>query len=126
MGPIILFDKSFLQSLNIDEAVLFDSFFTCNIPPIFFVETVADLEKNIRAGRTSEDEVRIIADKTPQISGTPCTLHINLAIGNLLGSSVPMSGRQIPIPGGKHVRTADRSGVIFDIPAEIMGSGLVS
>jgi len=45
MGPIVLFDKSFLQSLNIDEAVWFDHFFISNIPPIFFTETLADLKK---------------------------------------------------------------------------------
>ena len=27
MGPMILFDKSFLQSLSLDESVLFDNFF---------------------------------------------------------------------------------------------------
>lgn len=32
MGPIALFDKSFLESLNVDEAVFFDYFF---YPPSF-------------------------------------------------------------------------------------------
>jgi len=36
MGPCVLFDKSFLQSLSLDEAVLFDNFFLCNIAPLFF------------------------------------------------------------------------------------------
>lgn len=57
MGPIALFDKSFLQSLNIDEAVWFDQFFIANISPLFYVETLADLDKEIRHGRTAEDVV---------------------------------------------------------------------
>jgi len=45
VGPIALFDKSFLQSLNVDEAVLFDHFFLPVISPLFFVETLADLSR---------------------------------------------------------------------------------
>lgn len=61
MGPIALFDKSFIQSLLLDEAVFFDRFFLAVICPVFYVETLADLEKNIRKGRTPEQEVGIIA-----------------------------------------------------------------
>ncbi len=42
MGPITLFDKSFLQSLSIDESVWFDNFFYSVICPIFYVETLAE------------------------------------------------------------------------------------
>jgi hypothetical protein len=45
VGPIVIFDKSALQALNMDEAVWFDAFFSSNVTPIFFVETLADLEK---------------------------------------------------------------------------------
>ena len=45
MGPIILFDKSALQALSVDESVWFDQFFIPVICPIFFVETLADLER---------------------------------------------------------------------------------
>jgi hypothetical protein len=71
MGPITLFDKSFLQSLSVDEAVLFDNFFLTNIAPIFFAETLADLEKAIKAGRTPDQEVGLIAVKTPEIHSSP-------------------------------------------------------
>ncbi len=40
-----MFDKSALQALTIDEAVWLDHFFLTNISPIFYVETLADLEK---------------------------------------------------------------------------------
>jgi hypothetical protein len=37
MGPIALFDKSFIQSLSVDESVWFDHFFMPVVCPIFFV-----------------------------------------------------------------------------------------
>ena len=33
MGPIVLFDKSFVEMLNIDEAALFDFLYLTNICP---------------------------------------------------------------------------------------------
>ena len=48
LGPILIFDKSTLQGLNVDEAVWLDNFFMANITPLFFIETLADLEKEVR------------------------------------------------------------------------------
>lgn len=59
MGPIALFDKSFIQSLSTDESVWFDQFFLPVVCPVFYVETLADLAKAPRDGRTAEGEVRI-------------------------------------------------------------------
>src|SRR5208337_906644 len=117
MGPITLFDKSFLQSLSVDEAVLFDNFFLTNIPPIFFAETLADLEKAIKSGRTPEEEVGLIAIKTPEMHSCPNTFHVQLCIANLLGQEITMDGRPV-IAGGKAVKTADQCGIVFDVPPE--------
>lgn len=103
MGPIALFDKSFLQSLSLDESVFFDRFFLAVICPMFYVETLADLEKQVRHGRTPEQEVGIIANKVPEMSGTPCAYHIDAAIGTLFGHDLPMDGR-IPRAGGRAVK----------------------
>lgn len=113
MGPIALFDKSFIQALNVDEAMWFDHFFIANICPLFYVETLADLEKSVREGRTPEQEVGMIADKTPYIGGMPCTYHSTLCIGELMGHRVPMTG-QIPVSGGRLVESAGKRGVVFD------------
>ena len=43
MGPIALFDKSFLHMLNVDEAVVFDALYSAVICPIFYTEVLADL-----------------------------------------------------------------------------------
>lgn len=68
MGPTLIFDKSALQGLSVDESMWLENFFITNITPLFFVETLADLEKEVRAGRTPEDIVGNIALKTPDMS----------------------------------------------------------
>ena len=117
MGPVTLFDKSFLQSLTLDEAVWFDHFFLTNIPPLFFVETLADLEKAVRPGRTPEREVRIIADKTPEMNSSPNVFHTQLCLASLMGRNVPMDGR-IMRAGGRPVKTADQSAIIWEVSPE--------
>jgi hypothetical protein len=82
MGPTTLFDKSFLQSLSVDESVFFDFYFIPAISPLFYVETLADLEKMVREGRTPEQEVGIIAQKTPELSGTPMPHHAEMGFVN--------------------------------------------
>lgn len=91
MGPITLFDKSFLQSLSIDESVWFDNFFLTNISPLFLVETLADLAKTTRSGCTPEKEVRIIAQKTPEMNSSPNVFHTDLCIANLQGQKIGKS-----------------------------------
>ena len=118
MGPITLFDKSFLQSLSLDEAVWFDAFFMPVICPIFYVETLADLAKATRLHRTADAGVRIVAQKTPELSGGPCSFHTELAVHNLLSHDVPMDGR-IPRGGGRFVTGGGRTGVVYDDSPEM-------
>lgn len=113
MGPITLFDKSFLQSLSLDESVWFDHFFYPVICPLFYVETLADLEKAVRQGRTPEQEVGIIASKTPELHGGSCVHHVSLCFNNLMGRPVPMNGR-IPVAGGRPVKADGRSGLVME------------
>jgi hypothetical protein len=112
VGPIALFDKSFLQSLSVGESVFFDHFFLPVVCPIFYVETLADLAKTVRPGREPEDEVRIIADKFPEMAGTPCIYHVQGAIASLLGFDIPMTG-QVPRAGGRNVTVDGKRGVVY-------------
>lgn len=118
MGPISLFDKSFLQSLNEDESVWFDNFYSANISPLFYVETLADLEKEISRGRSAEQVVCEIASKTPEMGGVHNAYHIDLLVGNLIGQEIVMDGRPI-LSGGKPVRSGDKKGVKFDVSPEV-------
>lgn len=66
MGPIALFDKSFLQSLSLDESVWFDRYFYPVICPLFYVETLADLTKSTSSsGRSAEDEFGSLQTRRP-------------------------------------------------------------
>lgn len=114
MGPIIIFDKSFLESLNPDEAMWLDNFFLSNITPLFFVETLADLEKQIRAGRTAEEVVGSLAYKTPDASSKCNAHHSTLLAGELSGAGqIEMTyGRPI-LPGGQMIELDGKMGIIF-------------
>lgn len=112
-GPILIFDKSTLQSLNADEAVWLDNFFLTNITPLFFIETLADLEKQVRAGRTPEQVVGDLAYKTPDMQSRPNVHHATLLQGELTGvANIEMRGVPI-ISGGQPVVLGGKAGVIF-------------
>lgn len=118
MGPTIIFDKSTLQGLSVDETVWLDAFYLPNITPLFFVETLADLEKEVGGGRTPEQVVGNLADKTPN-QGRPNVHHVTLCTLELLGHTVEM--RHVPIiAGGKPVVSDGRRGIVFDEPPEMM------
>lgn len=104
-GPITIFDKSALQSLSMDESVWLDAFFLVNVVPMFYVETLADLEKEVAQGKTPEDLVGMLAVKTPP-GAAPNVHHRALILGELMGHSVPMDGRVL-IGGGDLRRTPD-------------------
>jgi len=118
MGPITLFDKSFLQSLSLDESVWFDNFFLTNISPLFFAETLADLAKSTRPGCTPEKEVSTIAQKTPEMQASANVFHIDLCIANLHGQEIAMDGR-IVLAKGVPLKTADKRGVLFKSSPEM-------
>ena len=105
MGPITIFDKSALQSLSMDESVWLDAFFLVNVVPLFYVETLADLEKKVAEGRSPEDLVGMLAAKTPP-NAVPNVYHRSLISAELTGWKVPMGG-QVPIAGGEVMRGPD-------------------
>src|ERR1700674_2720401 len=77
-GPFLIFDKSSLESLNLDEAVFLDNFYMSNITPLFFVECLADLEKAIRSKSTPEQLVGSLADRTPESQSYSNVHHMKI------------------------------------------------
>ncbi len=98
-GPTIIFDKSALQTLSVDESCWLDNFFVSNITPLFYVETLADLEKRAKPGKTPEQVVGTLALKTPSMNCFPNVHHDTLVVGNLLGFPVKMANRTATIAG---------------------------
>src|SRR5262249_41700265 len=111
---ITLFDKSFLEMLNVDEASVFDALYSTVICPIFYTEVLADLSKQPRDERTAERLVVDVAKKTPIMHSTPNMLHSTICVGELAGHAVDM--RQVPVlAGGRALRNAEGEiGIIYD------------
>ena len=79
----------------------------------FFVEVLADLEKEVQKGLTPKQVVGNLADKSP--TGGGVNVHHNrLSVAELFGQKVEM--RPFPvIEGGRAVRTPDgMRGLVFD------------
>ena len=115
MGPNIIFDKSFLQCLNTDEAVWLDMFFTTNITPLFFIEMLADLEKEVSKGRTPERVVGNLATKTPDWSAVANTHHQTILWGELTGEGIVdmQFGRPL-VSGGTRTLLDGKKGVVIE------------
>lgn len=114
MGPTLIFDKSLLQSLNADEAMWLDQFFLSNITPIFFIETLADLEKETKNGKTAEELVGNIAHKTPDFSSRVNVHHSDLIAGELMGYGKVGMDRRPVISGGQPVKDGNKVGLLFE------------
>ncbi|TAH32867.1 hypothetical protein EYC59_05585 [Candidatus Saccharibacteria bacterium] len=92
-----------------DESVWFDAFMMGNITPLFYVETLADLEKSVKNGKTPEEFVGMLAHKTP-FHGVPNVHHSRIIEAELMvgPSETGMDGTGRPvIAGGKPKKNAD-------------------
>ncbi len=114
-GPFLIFDKSSLESLNLDEAVMLDNFYMSNITPLFFVECLADLEKAIRSKGTPEQLVGSLATRTPESQSYPNVHHATILRGELAGKfDLKTVHSRVVLAGGRHVQLGDKKGVIFE------------
>src|ERR1700724_966300 len=114
LGAVLIFDKSSLESLNLDEAVMLDNFYMSNITPLFFVECLADLEKAIRSRSTSEQLVGSLALRTPE-SQSCATAHHTKLLGNELARKFDLTQvleRPI-VPYGRPKQLGDKKGIVF-------------
>ena len=113
-GPSLIFDKSSLESLNLDEAVLMDSLYMSTITPLFFVECLADLEKAIRSKSTPEQLVGSLADRTPEAQSQPNVHHMAVLNGELSRQfDVRNVHGRVALAGGTPVQLGDQKGIIF-------------
>jgi hypothetical protein len=113
-GPSIIFDKSSLESLSLDEAVLMDNFYMSNITPLLYVECLADLEKQMRSNSTPEQLVGSLADRTPEAQGMPNVHHLSILQGELSRQFdlAQVHGR-VAVAGGEPVQLGDKKGFVF-------------
>ena len=114
MGPSLIFDKSSLESLNLDEAVMMDNFYMSTITPLFFIECLADLDKAIRSNSTPEQLVGSLADRTPDIQAYPNAHHLHILQAELSRKFdfTKVMGR-VALPRGRQVQLGDKKGVVL-------------
>ncbi|RUX02654.1 hypothetical protein EOA30_17665, partial [Mesorhizobium sp. M8A.F.Ca.ET.059.01.1.1] len=109
-----MFDKSFLQMLSVDEAVIFDALFPTVIAPVYYAEVLADLAKEPKHGGPAERAVSTLAGKTPIMHCYPTAYHAYVIASELNGQKVPMDGRPTR-PGGRASRGRDgKTTIIYD------------
>lgn len=114
MGPTIIFDKSFLQSLSIDESVFLQQFFISNITPLFYVETLGDLGLGQhQSGKPITKVISELSIKVPSTSSAPNVHHKRLLVGNLYGIEVEMDGRTIRDGGVEKIDHEGKVGIHY-------------
>jgi len=84
-----------------------------NITPLFYIETLSDLEKEVKAGKTPEQVVGEIAYKTPDLQSHPNIHHLTLIWAELMGKGkIEMVGFPI-LGGGQPVMLEGATGIIY-------------
>ncbi len=112
MGPVTTFDKSFLESLSLNESVWLDNFYSTNICHTFYVETLGDLYKGVTRGvvaRSGSEIVKETVKKTPIIESCPNVHHQHLLLSDLMGYKVETEHHRPIITGGKYKKSPDGS-----------------
>jgi hypothetical protein len=118
-GPSLIFDKSTLESLSLNEAALLDNFYRSTITPLFFVECLADLErKMVRMGGTPEQLVGSLAERTPDMQSVMNVHHMKILKAELSGQFNLDTVLLRPfVAPGKVVELGDSKGMLFQ-PSE--------
>ncbi len=116
MGPVIIFDKSTLQSLSKEEILFAERYYYLNILPILIFEIVSDLSKTGK-----HDPEVLTANIASKISPIDSSINVDyreMIVGSLNGQNPPMDGRMI-INGGIPLKDSTGDiGVYFEEPPE--------
>ncbi len=120
-GPTLIFDKSTIQTLTLDQAVLLDNFYVSNVVPIFFAECLADLEKTDMGKLTCSPEslVRSLAEKTPDQQVSANVFHLLILEGELAGKFDLRQVHYRPLRNsGRPVMVGDSKGLQYQSSEE--------
>ena len=116
----LIYDKSFLHGLSVEEANWLAIYFQIVITPILFVEVLGDLQKDRLSGRTPEQIVGTLAKKTNPDAWVNADAG-SMIIQDLLVGDVEMKGRPlIPRENTNYIQDAQGKVTLFmDEPKEI-------
>ena len=84
------------------------------ITPLFYVECLADLEKQLKSNSTPEQLVGSLADRTPEAQGNPNVHHITILHGELTRQfDMTTTYGRVALAGGRPVQLGDKKGFVF-------------
>lgn len=117
MGPLIVLDKSALQSFSRDDMGMLTKHYLLVVVPILLIEILAELKKEPDEGRMPEDVVAWLSGK---LLGSDSKLNVPYqaaCMESLLGNDPPPG--HILMGGAREIRAKDgRKGTFFDEPKE--------
>jgi len=91
-----------------------DNFYMSTITPIFFVECLADLEKQMSSGSTPEQLVGSLADRTPESQGYPNVHHTAILNAELSRQfDIKSVYGRVAMAHGEPVQLGEKKGVIY-------------
>ena len=94
MGPILLCDKSTIQTLDQAAPTLLHHYFSLNIPPILFREVLGDLAKRELDERAASS-VMALARRLASTSIIPNIDFRDIIVAEVNGNEVPMDRRPV-------------------------------
>jgi hypothetical protein len=114
MGPFLLVDKSFIQSLSPELIDILDKHYTVIITPILVREICANLLKYPEDESLSKHKVSVLANKAKGFDAKTVCHYGNVCVTDLLRGDVSLSAK-IPRTGGNEFVDPDGSkGIIFE------------
>lgn len=121
IGPLLIFDKSFLEMLNPDEVSELSMHFKFVGTPTLIGEIIADLKLEPSKRRVPSDVVKALSRKMQKVHGLQPANYRKLVLANIYAHEISMIG-QVPVDGSApnvHV-TEDRRGLLYDSTPEQM------
>jgi hypothetical protein len=119
IGPLLIFDKSFLEMLNPDEVSELSMHFKFVGTPTLIGEIIADLKLEPSERRVPSDVVRALSRKMRKVHGLQPANYRKIALANIHAHEISMIG-QVPVDESApnvHV-TEDRRGILYDSTPE--------
>lgn len=119
IGPLLIFDKSFLEMLNPAEVFELSLHFKFVGTPTLIREIIADLKLEPSKRGLPSDVVKALSRKMQKVYGLQPANYRKLALANLYAHEIPMIG-QVPVDSSApnvHV-TEDGRGVLYDSKPE--------
>jgi len=98
IGPLLIFDKSFLQMLNPEEVSELSFHFKFVGTPTLIGEIIADLKSEPSKRRLPSDVVQALSRKMQRAYGLQPANYRKLALANLYAHEISMIG-QVPVDG---------------------------